>query len=82
MKLFQIVLIIVLIVLFWMWMTSSPKDHYGQDPSIRASAGWVAGPIYGYDPIAQFAEEIREMDAREAAKREASKQEHFCAACL
>jgi len=34
------------------------RDNYGQDASIRASAGWAAGPMYGYDPINRFAEEI------------------------
>jgi len=36
------------------------RDNYGQDPSIRANVGWVAGPMYGYDPIDKFAAEIEE----------------------
>jgi len=40
-----------------------PKiEKYGQDASIRASAGWVAGRgMYGYDPIQRYAEQIEEM---------------------
>lgn len=35
------------------------KESYGQDPSIRASTGWLAGTgMYGYDPIQRFAEQI------------------------
>lgn len=41
----------------------STRDDYGQDASIRATTGWIAGPMYGYDPIDQFAEEIEVFKA-------------------
>nr|QBK86302.1 MAG: hypothetical protein LCMAC102_00970 [Marseillevirus LCMAC102] len=43
-------------------------ERFGQDASIRASSGWLAGPkgVYGYDPIDQFARQIEEMKARKA----------------
>jgi len=40
------------------------KEGYGQDASVRASAGWVAGNgMYGFDPIQQFADQIAQMRA-------------------
>ena len=61
-------LIILLVFYFQKCTLSCPcnnsHDNFGQDPSIRANAGWVAGPIYGYDPIDQFAEQIQEMKER------------------
>lgn len=47
-------------------------EGFGQDASIRASSGWLAGPkgIYGYDPIDQFAAQIEEMKARKRAERD------------
>ena len=53
-------LICGIIVLIVVLLFSSSRDHYGQDPSIRASVGWVAGPLYGYDPVAEFARQIKE----------------------
>lgn len=38
------------------------SEKYGQDPSIRASVGWIAGNgMYGYDPITEYADQIAEM---------------------
>jgi hypothetical protein len=50
------------------------KEYYGQDASIRASAGWVAGRgMYGIDPVAEFAKEIEEMKRKD--------QNQTCGAC-
>ena len=44
-------------------------DGFGQDASVRASAGWLAGNgMYGYDPIQKFAEEIEDMKERNRIK--------------
>ncbi len=56
------ILIVVAIVIFILWSgTARSRDYFGQDPSIRATAGWISGPKYGYDPITHFAEQIEEM---------------------
>ena len=41
-------------------------EKFGQDASIRASVGWIAGPkgMYGYDPIDHFAQQIAQMKRR------------------
>ena len=43
------------------------KEGYGQDASVRWSAGSVAGPVglYGEDPVAVFARQIAEMKSKE-----------------
>ena len=53
-------------------------DRFGQDASIRASAGWVSGPSYGYDPITQYAEQISEMYARQRAEAKAIGCDGIC----
>ena len=65
------------------------RDDYGQDASIRANSGWVAGPMYGYDPINKFAEEIEESKmgfrkkVQEAGCVDAcSINQDVCALCL
>jgi len=65
-----IIVLIIVILVVWFCMFQK-RDYFGQDPSIRASVGWISGPNYGYDPITQFAEQIEEMkgDIRDTAKR-------------
>ena len=65
---FWIGVLIVIVIIIW---AVPLRDNFGQDPSIRASVGWIAGPDYGYDPITQFAEQIDEMkeDLRSTAQR-------------
>jgi len=54
--------LIILIVGLVVVMCLPKIEKYGQDASIRASAGWVAGRgMYGYDPIQRYAEQIEEM---------------------
>jgi len=62
MKLLQILFVLAIILIIWYFIQS--RDYYGQDPSIRASVGWIAGPLYGQDPITQFADEIAEMERK------------------
>ncbi len=63
-----ILLGVVLIVIFLNMQKCKCDESFGQDASIRASSGWLAGPkgVYGYDPIDQFARQIEEMKARTA----------------
>lgn len=88
-----LVVVAVVVLIFYMQRCKvecdDDKDNYGQDASIRASAGWVAGPMYGYDPINQFANEIEESRAEFRAKvQEAncveacSVNKDICAMCL
>ena len=67
--LFVIIGVVVLIFYFQKCSLTckSDRDDYGQDASIRATTGWIAGPMYGYDPIDQFAEEIEVFKQREHA---------------
>ncbi len=65
------------------------RDRFGQDPSIRANAGWIAGPMYGYDPIDKFADEIKEMKVEFRKKADSigcgpacSVNEDECARCF
>ena len=72
----QTLLLVLLGVVALLFVFSSCKltcgsgsEGFGQDASIRASAGSVAGQgMYGYDPIAKFAREIKQMTAYERAK--------------
>lgn len=42
------------------------REGYGQDASIRWSAGGVAGTgMYGYDPVMRFAEQIATLRAQQ-----------------
>jgi hypothetical protein len=56
-------IIIILLIVGLFIVSITLHEGYGQDASIRASAGWIAGPNYGYDPITQFADQIAEMRA-------------------
>ncbi|MDB4769431.1 hypothetical protein OAG24_00550 [bacterium] len=60
------VLVIAVAIVIFIFMYANKgggcnKDYYGQDASIRASSGWIAGPIYGQDPIQQYANQIANM---------------------
>lgn len=57
---FWILIIAILVAVIYCLQTSSSRDGYGQDASIRASAGWISGPSYGFDPVAEYAEQIEE----------------------
>ncbi len=63
------VILIIIIGIFIAWLCLSTKDNYGQDASIRASAGWISGPNYGFDPIQEYADQIEEMKRRKHAKK-------------
>ena len=57
-----IILVILLIFIFTGFgFNCDSSENFGQDPSSRVQAGWVAGPNYGYDPINHFAEQIDAM---------------------
>lgn len=59
-----IILVIALIfVLTGFNFGCSGDENFGQDPSSRVQAGWIAGPNYGYDPIDHFAEQIEAMNS-------------------
>lgn len=49
-----------LIALVLVLMSFQSKECFGQDASIRASVGGLAGPagLYGFDPIDIFAKQI------------------------
>ncbi len=60
-----LVVVAAIILVFYMQRCNlsckcNGRDSFGQDASIRAGSGWVAGPMYGYDPIDKFAAEIEE----------------------
>ncbi len=57
------------------------REGYGQDASIRMTAGGVAGTgMYGYDPVMQFAEQLQTMRTQDAMMRAAGPPlvEGFC----
>lgn len=62
-----VVAVVVLAIVFALVLvrcgTNCKAESYGQDASIRASVGGLAGPtgLYGYDPITVFANQIAEM---------------------
>lgn len=72
-------IVLVALVLFaWYYRRYSLKcempkelcENFGQDPSIRASAGWAAGRgMYGYDPVDEFAQQIEEQRLEGEARR-------------
>jgi hypothetical protein len=78
--LFTIIAVVVLIFYFQKCSVSCKcsRDKFGQDPSIRANAGWVAGPMYGYDPIDKFAGEIDEYKAKFRRKADSIGCGHAC----
>lgn len=53
------ILLGILIVVV-VWLSFQSKECFGQDASIRASVGGLAGPagLYGFDPIDVFARQI------------------------
>lgn len=67
----SILILLIAIVAVILFLFTSRKctlkcnysENFGQDASIRAQSGWIAGPkgMYGYDPIDQFAEQIEEQ---------------------
>lgn len=62
------IIITVVIVLLVLWVVKegcNKNEGYGQDASIRAAAGWVAGPNYGFDPVQQFADQIQALREQE-----------------
>ena len=60
MLLFIFVLLLIAVYLF-ISCNDCDSEGFGQDASIRTSAGWVAGRgMYGYDPIMEFAQQIEE----------------------
>jgi hypothetical protein len=61
------IILIVVGVLFVLFLLKSASESYGQDASIRAAVGWIAGPkgMYGYDPVDEFAKQIEEMRQEE-----------------
>jgi len=53
-------------------VTCVNTEGYGQDASIRASSGWLAGSgMYGYDPITEFAEQIRMVNMHDNPQAQA-----------
>ncbi len=77
-----IVTFFFVLFIFFLFTKKSPCDidRFGQDPSIRASSGWVAGPsgMYGYDPIDKFAHQIDEMYAQQRALGKAIGCDQVC----
>lgn len=53
-------IIIVVLVVVVLWMVLFKQENYGQDASIRAAAGWAAGPNYGFDPVQIYADQIEQ----------------------
>ncbi len=67
----SIILVVIIILLFQrckFTCSSLGNELFGQDPSIRASVGWLAGPHYGYDPIDHFAKQIYNLRMSRASK--------------
>ena len=58
-------IVILILVVFIVFFCITSRDYFGQDASMRASAGWVSGPMYGYDPISEFAQQIKELEESE-----------------
>ncbi len=89
-----LIIVAVIVLVFYMQRCKlsckCSRDSYGQDASIRANAGWVAGPMYGYDPINKFAAEIAESKAEFRMKVNAvgcknacmGKDQDECGRCL
>ncbi len=76
-----LIIVAALVLVFYMQRCSfscNERDSYGQDASIRANAGWVAGPMYGYDPIDKFAAEIAESKAEFRRKVNAAGCKNAC----
>jgi len=78
--------IVVVVVLLVLWVVKGGcSEGYGQDASIRASAGWIAGPNYGFDPVQQFADQIQELREKDF-QRDAMKENYAntkpCNACM
>jgi len=57
-------ILILLVAVIAYLLLSRYSESFGQDPSVRVGAGWIAGPaMYGHDPVTKFADEIDEMKA-------------------
>ena len=74
---------LTVLIIGYMWgckITCSKTEGYGQDASVRASSGWIAGNgLYGYDPITEFAEQIEQMRAsHHATHPDGTIKEGFC----
>lgn len=79
-----IIFLVGLVILVWFLTNQNCDEEYGQDASIRASVGWLAGPkgLYGYDPIDQYAEQIAEVKRREAEHNREGYSSPKCGACM
>jgi len=55
-----LILLAILLGLFAVHQMYS-RDDFGQDASVRVGSGWIAGPDYGFDPVADFAKQLEEM---------------------
>jgi hypothetical protein len=84
MSLTKVILIVVVVVVVWMILFN--QENYGQDASIRAAAGWISGPNYGFDPVQIYADQIEQNRAyiqslREKNMESSSEKEGYCGSC-
>jgi hypothetical protein len=81
-KVFIGFLIIAAFVIFFIFLKTRNSEHYGQDASIRAAAGWAAGPNYGFDPVQIYANQIEEDRKYVESLRNPSEfKEGYCKSC-
>jgi len=73
-----LIVLFVIIVVLWIFKGRC-SEGYGQDASIRAAAGWVAGPNYGFDPVQEFADQIAEN--REYIEQQRKKENFKAPTC-
>jgi hypothetical protein len=79
-----IIVVVVVLLVFWI-IKGGCSEGYGQDASIRASAGWIAGPNYGFDPVQQYADQIqalRDQDFQKEMSRENYGNAKPCNSCM
>lgn len=70
----SVILLVILVGIgIFLVMKAYQKEEYGQDASIRVSAGGLAGPMYGIDPISRYAEQIEAVEAQKEA---------YCSGCM
>ena len=64
--------VLVFILVFHLLKRRQHSEKFGQDASIRASVGGIAGPsgLYGIDPIQQFANQLESLREREGFSHE------------
>lgn len=82
MSLTKVILIVVVVLVAWMLLFN--QENYGQDASIRAAAGWISGPNYGFDPVQIYADQIEQNRAYIQSLREKDmppKKEGYCGSC-